>query len=344
LAAVAAAFPTLGEVLGRERRGAGHDYLYLVVHDFLDRRTGGFELRRQVKRSLIDNISLCSKPTGLKIPLDRESSGAESPFIERIFMPKKHSKKPIDAAALPVWRKARRSKRKGAIELAPGMLMLGAALRGTGFVQKPDPKDADYPMGAVAGEVDGDPRTKTQVWDLPSHLLNQGSTNSCVGHSCAHFILAAPIMNVSVDPIATWHKAQELDEIPGNEGTNGGTSVRAGFKALQSQDLITGDYRWASNAGDTLRFILNRGPVVIGSQWYPGMSQPQNGMLRLTGTPDPNMGHAYLLFGFSSDQDAFLVANSWGTSWGINGMGFLRYDSLDRLLNEGGVACSAIQD
>lgn len=256
----------------------------------------------------------------------------------------KRTKKPMNRAKLPIWRKARRSPRRAPIKLQPGMLMLGAAIRGTGFVHETDPKDADFPLGAVAGTVAGDPRTKTQVWNLPSHLLNQGSTNSCVGHACAHFILAAPRMDVSVDPIATWHRAQQLDEIPNNEGTDGGTSVRAGFKALQEQGLITGDYRWAAGAEDALRFILNRGPIVIGSRWYPGMVRPQNGVLRLTGTPDPSMGHAYLLFGFDGSKDAFLVANSWGTTWGNNGMGLLPYNALDQLLEKEGVACSAIQD
>ncbi len=175
------------------------------------------------------------------------------------------------------------------------------------------------------------------------HLLNQGSTNSCVGHACAHFILAAPIMSHSIDAIALWRRAQEIDEFPGNEGTNSGTSVRAGFKALGERNLITSDYRWASNADETLRFVLTRGPVVVGSKWFPGMGQPTNGVMRLTGNPG-STGHAYLLFGFSPDQDAFLMANSWGPGWGINGCAFLPYDTLDQLMRQGGVVCSAIED
>src|SRR5436309_737414 len=187
------------------------------------------------------------------------------------------------------------------------------------------------------------PRSKEKVWQLPAHLLNQGSTNSCVGHSCAHFIMAAPIMSHTVDAIALWRRAQEIDEFAGNEGTNSGTSVRAGFKALRERNLITSDYRWANDADETLRFILTRGSVVVGSKWYPGMSEPLNGVMRLTGNPG-STGHAYLLFGFSPDQDAFLMANSWGPSWGINGCAFLPYDALDQLMQQDGVVCSAIED
>ena len=222
-------------------------------------------------------------------------------------------------------------------------MRVGQRLRGTGFQQKPDPADEGFPLGDVLGQVDGDPRTKTQVWQLPSHLLNQGSTNSCVGHACVHFIMAAPRMADSADPIAIWRRAQEIDEFRGNEGTNSGTSVRAGFKAMQEQGLVRNDYRWASSADDVLRFVLTRGTVVAGTKWYPGMGTPRNGVMHATGTPPQGAGHAYLLFGFSADQDAFLVANSWGTSWGIRGMGFLPYNTLNRLLQERGVACSALQ-
>src|SRR5215472_8613506 len=178
----------------------------------------------------------------------------------------KKKKRKIAPASHPIWRKARRLAVKA--ELHEGQQLIDGTLFGTGFIQETDPQDANFPLGAVIGAVD-DPRSKEKVWQLPDHLLNQGSTNSCVGHACAHFILAAPIMTQTVDAIALWHRAQDLDEFPGNEGTNSGTSVRAGFKALAEQSLITSDYRWASNADETLRFILTRGSVVVGSKWFP---------------------------------------------------------------------------
>jgi hypothetical protein len=261
-------------------------------------------------------------------------------------MPKKKAKttkkrKKQTPASHRIWKKAKRAKTKSPPP-AEGQLLIGGTLLGTGFVQKPDPRDRDFPLGAVLGAVD-DARSKEKVWQLPAHMLNQGSTNSCVGHACAHFILSAPLMNHNVDAIALWHRAQEIDEIPGNEGTNTGTSVRAGFGVLREKGLITTDYRWAANADEALRFILTRGPVVVGSKWYPGMGSPMNGVMRLSGSPGSS-GHAYLLFGFSPDQDAFMVANSWGAGWAIDGCAFLRYDSLDQLMDGGGVVCSAIED
>jgi Papain family cysteine protease len=252
----------------------------------------------------------------------------------------KKKKAKIAPASHPIWKKARRSAVKS--QLQEGQQLIGGTLLGTGFVQEADPRDGDFPLGAVIGDVD-EPRSKEKVWQLPDPLLNQGSTNSCVGHACAHFILAAPRMVRSVDAIALWHRAQEIDEFPNNEGTNQGTSVRAGFKVLREQNLITGDYRWANDADEALRFILIRGPVAVGSKWYPGMGEPTNGVMRLSGNPG-SIGHAYLLFGFSPDQDAFLMANSWGSTWGIDGCAFLPYDALDQLIQQGGVVCSAIEE
>src|SRR3954469_6117646 len=253
-------------------------------------------------------------------------------------MPRKQTKKAQSrkrktvAGSHPIWAKAKRPKTKSPAP-AEGQLLVGGTLLGTGFIQEADPGDDDFPLGDVVGAVD-DPRSKEKVWQLPANLLNQGSTNSCVGHACAHFILSAPRMNHSVDAIALWHRAQQIDEFPNNEGTNTGTSVRAGFAVLREKELITADYRWASNADDALRFILTRGPAVVGSPWYTGMSSPSNGVMRLTGSSSG--GHAYLLFGFSPDQDSFLMANSWGVDWGINGCAFLRYSSLDQLMQQGG--------
>jgi hypothetical protein len=98
----------------------------------------------------------------------------------------KKRKLKIAPASHPIWRKARRFAIKA--ELHEGQQLIDGTLLGTGFVQEADPRDRDFPMGAVIEDVD-DPRSNEKVWQLPGHLLNQGSTNSCVGHACAHFIL-----------------------------------------------------------------------------------------------------------------------------------------------------------
>jgi hypothetical protein len=118
----------------------------------------------------------------------------------------KKKKRTIAPVSHPIWRKARRLAVKA--EMHEGQQLIDGTLLGTGFIQEVDLRDGDFPLGAVTGDID-DPRLKEKVWQLPDHLLNQGSTNSCVGHACTHFILAAPRMIQTVDAIALWHRAQE---------------------------------------------------------------------------------------------------------------------------------------
>src|SRR4029079_15581231 len=143
-----------------------------------------------------------------------------------LTMPARKSKTKPKAASKhhPILKRTRRSLQKSPPP-STGQVLVDGALAGTGFRQRRDPADDAFPLSAVTPAVD-DPRSQERVWLLPAHLLNQGSTNSCVGHACAHCILAAHIMEHSTDPIALWHRAQQIDEFPNNEGTNTGTSVR----------------------------------------------------------------------------------------------------------------------
>ena len=44
---------------------------------------------------------------------------------------------------------------------------------------------------------------------------------------------------------------------------------------------------------------------------------------------DPNGAHAMLIVGFDDAKNAWIVRNSWGTGWGINGYVLIDYDVLD---------------
>ena len=52
-------------------------------------------------------------------------------------------------------------------------------------------------------------------------------------------------------------------------------------------------------------------------------------------TPDPDDPqssehglHAMLIVGYSDRQEVFIVRNSWGTSWGDKGYGYVPYDYI----------------
>lgn len=215
---------------------------------------------------------------------------------------------------------------------------------GLGHVPTIDDGDFKYPMSPHVGEIDGDPMTKTQVYAL-GPIMDQGESQSCVGHGWTLFITSAPRLTMpGPDPYKIYREAQKLDDTPGEEPLYYGTSVRAGAKVMQKHGLIKGDYVWAEDVRVLWNFILTRGPVVLASDWYVGMNKVDNkGFVSVSGHRFG--GHCFLCYGVSSDDRAFICANSWGKKWGLDGAFLLRYDDARQLFFQKSlVACSAVEN
>lgn len=174
-------------------------------------------------------------------------------------------------------------------------------------------------------------------------VLDQGDTPQCVAFAWSQFLQTAPIETAlpSLDyPAALYASAQQLDEFSGEDYD--GTSVRGGVKALQAQGRIA-NYVWSHSADEVRRFILTHGIVVMGTDWYDAMFEPDSKHFikprgQIAG------GHAWLLTGYSQKQRAFRMINSWGTSWGDRGHAWIRFDDLKFLLRRPDAeACAAIE-
>lgn len=205
--------------------------------------------------------------------------------------------------------------------------------------------------------VSADDRDRAHMMTVPRRLavttkywnggvvLDQGETSMCVAFAWTGFLLAAPIMDKitalpSQYPASIYRRAQDVDEWPGTDYE--GTSVRAGAKVLKDQDKRLTEYVWAFDADTLRRFVLSRGPAVIGVNWYETMFAPTSaGFLVLDGALAG--GHAILVLGYSETRKAFRLLNSWGRSWGEDGRAWLKLDDMTRLLAENGEACSAIE-
>ena len=77
------------------------------------------------------------------------------------------------------------------------------------------------------------------------------------------------------------------------------------------------------------RCLAEGHPIVFGLKLTQRFFQPRQGYCA---TPDPNDPqsashglHAMLLVGYNDRQSIFIVRNSWGTSWGDQGYGYLVY-------------------
>lgn len=204
----------------------------------------------------------------------------------------------------------------------------------------PDKRDKKFPFGSVVSKV-SNPLSKTKFYRT-GPILNQGETNSCVGHAWAQFVASAPRMQKRIDPFLVYKESQKIDEFEGEEPEVGGTSVRAGAKVLSSMGVISGSYYWGFSALELWKFVLTRGTVVMGTLWKEAMTDlDKNFFARYDG--DEQGGHSYLIHGVDADLKAFRCTNSWGEEYGDGGKFWISYSDMVKLLKDGGEACSALE-
>lgn len=214
----------------------------------------------------------------------------------------------------------------------------GSLRYGMGRLEAQDRNDKKFPMQLALP-----PRTAVsqRIWKI-GEILNQGHSSTCVGHAWTQWSMTDPIMdNLAPDPFDVYMRAQLIDEFPGEEPIIFGTSVRAGAKIMQQLGYIE-SYHWAFSAEDVKRWVLARGPVVLGTTWYSEMFVPSPaGFVQVKG--EESGGHAYLCNGYDNITGAFQCTNSWGLQWGINGQFWLAGEDLEKLLRRAGEACAAIE-
>lgn len=179
-----------------------------------------------------------------------------------------------------------------------------------------------------------------QYWWANGGWFDQGSRPTCVGASAWHWLVDAPVTKGAAhSPEEIYALAQELDEWPG--ATYDGTSVRGAAKALAQLGYIS-SYWWAWDLDTIVRALLNRGPIVLGTNWYAEMfNPPASGVVTLGGSLAG--GHAYVADGVNTTAQLVRCKNSWSREWGRRGFFYLRFPDLQRLLVEEGEAMVALE-
>jgi hypothetical protein len=171
---------------------------------------------------------------------------------------------------------------------------------------------------------------------------DQNGYPRCVGYRWRQFLYQSPVRVKSPKPTADeiYHWAQRNDRWPGE--AYDGTSVRAGVACLVSFGHVS-EYRWAFSLDDCLRWLLGGyGTLVIGSDWYEGMSRPDSrNFLRLTGEVEG--GHAYGIIGANRTEKKLRVENNWGPEWADKGRAWISFADFSELLDAAGEACCALE-
>jgi hypothetical protein len=184
-------------------------------------------------------------------------------------------------------------------------------------------------------------------------VLDQGGEGACVGFGAADAANSLALVRWkargyggapadlldAADALAAYHRAQELDDVPGT-GYDG-TSVLAGMKAGQERQWWH-SYWWSFSVRDTAQTLLQLGtPLVIGVPWFRAMMTPEpGGVVRVAG--DFLDGHCVAVRGLRLTGPGglagpwFVVQNSYGPAWGDGGLGLIHHRDLAFLLTHDG--------
>jgi hypothetical protein len=200
-----------------------------------------------------------------------------------------------------------------------------------GRLPAPDARDANYParrmLDALAVMLPRGIPPGTRYYE-PGPILDQDDTGTCVLHAVVEFIEGAPIMSKptgpdDLNPLLLYDEAAANDEFPANDhdaARQYGTSVRAGIETMRGR---VANYYWAATVDEAIDWHLaNLGTALIGMDWKSAMMRTdERGFVGTGGRVEG--GHCIKTTGWSHVRDAFRCQQSWGRSWGQNGLFWL---------------------
>jgi hypothetical protein len=204
-----------------------------------------------------------------------------------------------------------------------------------------DPRSLNYLVEETTTVV-------SKNWPRRIPVLDQGEVGSCTGNATVHALGCDP----NYATLATKVKAGlRLDEpeaqriysaaetidgdgpFPPNDNGSYGLSVA---KAAKNAGLISG-YTHATSL-NAMCSALQRGPVIIGINWYDSFDtpNPSSGRVEISSNAVIRGGHEVCVNWIDVKNRLFVATNSWGVGWGIKGTFEFSWDTMTTLFGEQG--------
>ena len=227
-----------------------------------------------------------------------------------------------------------------------------------GFIKgKEDTRDLRY---SISKPAEGLP-SKSDLRNQFPPCYDQLQTSSCTGNGTIGALQSAQfhaeMPSVMLSRLFAYYNARKEE---GDPSTDGGAEIRDVIKACNvygiveetmwpfSEDAVTKEPSWEvyeeaitdrihfyasvdlTNA-DHIKVALSHGlPVVFGFDvysYFESEAMAKKGILNIPGSHESNLGgHCVVIVGHDDSTKMFLVRNSWGTDWGINGYFWMSYD------------------
>jgi hypothetical protein len=185
-------------------------------------------------------------------------------------------------------------------------------------------------------------------WPRRISVLDQGNVGSCTGNATVHALGTGPNWTALAPKLKAGLKLDEAEALriysaaetidgdgpyPPNDNGSYGLSVA---KAAKNAGLISG-YQHATSLS-AMCAALQRGPVIVGVNWYDSFDTPNASSGRVEISPNAVVrgGHEFLVRWIDVKDKLFVATNSWGSGWGVRGEFEFSWDTMDRLFNEQG--------
>jgi len=207
---------------------------------------------------------------------------------------------------------------------------------------------------------DPDVPATADLRDTMPTVYDQGELGSCTANAIAGAIqfdeLKQGLASETPSRLFIYYNERKLE---GTTGSDSGAAIRDGIKTIAKQGYcnetswpyniekfsqkppsecytaakqhVAVEYTRVDQKLTDLQAVLASGyPIVFGISVYSSFEGDTVKDTGLVPMPDKKEdllgGHAILLVGYDNDKKLFTFRNSWGTTWGKEGYGFLPYD------------------